>query len=450
MTTTKKIVWMSVGTWVAIVPALLLAYSSGPDVRYTGAPGDNPQGCAARGCHTSSASGGPVNPAGGSVVATFSGGTTYTPGQTQTVTVTISDPQNKSYGFQMSARLGTTTSDLSTKQGGTFVLGPGTQVLCDNNSIRKTTCPANAPVEFIEHTSPSTKAFTFQWTAPAAGSGPVTFYVAGNAVNGNGREDGGDHVYLANITLTEAAGSTCTALKPAITAVVEASQFGQSKSFSAGAWLEIYGTNLTTANGDWSKGFTGNSAPTKVNDVLVSINQKPAVISFVSSGQVNVQAPADTSTGPVNVTVTNCNSTSDAFPVTKGDVVPGVYSTVINGKNYLGAFVPGTATFTGIPSAPAKPGDVITAFGIGFGDTTPAVTTGTITQGLSQFPKGAFTVLFGTAPDPSPLYAGLGPNFVGLYQFNLTVPKLADGDYQMVFQIGSVKVPQTLLFSVKN
>jgi uncharacterized protein (TIGR03437 family) len=39
---------------------------------------------------------------------------------------------------------------------------------------------------------------------------------------------------------------------------------------------------------------------------------------------------------------------------------------------------------------------------------------------------------------------------VGLYQFNLTVPKLADGDYPMSFQVGSVKAAQTLLFTVKN
>jgi uncharacterized protein (TIGR03437 family) len=58
--------------------------------------------------------------------------------------------------------------------------------------------------------------------------------------------------------------------------------------------------------------------------------------------------------------------------------------------------------------------------------------------------------LFGTAPDPKPVYAGLGPGFVGLYQFDLTVPKLADGDYTMSFQIGSVKAAQTLLFTVKN
>jgi uncharacterized protein (TIGR03437 family) len=59
-------------------------------------------------------------------------------------------------------------------------------------------------------------------------------------------------------------------------------------------------------------------------------------------------------------------------------------------------------------------------------------------------------VLFGTAPDPNPICAGLGPDFVGLYQFDLTVPKLADCDYTMSFQVGSVQAAQTLLFTVKN
>ena len=67
------------------------------------------------------------------------------------------------------------------------------------------------------------------------------------------------------------------------------------------------------------------------------------------------------------------------------------------------------------------------------------------------FALALFTgVLFGSAPDPKPIYAGLGPGFVGLYQFDLTVPKLADGDYVMSFQVGSVKAVQNLLFTVKN
>src|SRR5678816_454873 len=98
MTTGKKIVY---AFSAAMVPMLLFAFSSGPDPRYTAAPGDNPLACAASGCHTGSAKGGPINAAGGGVTATFSGGGTYTPGQPVTVTVSVTDPTNTLHGFQM-------------------------------------------------------------------------------------------------------------------------------------------------------------------------------------------------------------------------------------------------------------------------------------------------------------------------------------------------------------
>jgi len=446
MTKAKKIVWMSVGLWVAIVPALLWAYASGPDPRYTGAPGDSPLACASSGCHTSSPNGGPVpNPAGGSVTATFSGGTTYTPGVNQTVTVTVSDPVNKLYGFQMTARL---ESNLATAQGGSFTPGTGSQVICDNNSIKRTACPASAPVEFIEHSNPGRGSFTFTWTPPPAGSGPVHFYFAGNAVNGNGNADGGDHVYTNSFVLNPV--STCSASQPSIAGVVSASAYGQFKAFTAGSWLEIYGTNLSTSSREWGGAdFVGSQAPTSLDQVSVSVDGKPAAVRFINPGQVNVQAPADTATGPVAITLTNCAGTSAPFTLTENTTEPGVLGITVNNKQYLGAFTLAGA-LTGNPNAPAKPGDVIVAYGIGFGPTTPAVAPGTITPSSPLSLLSGFSVLFGTAPDPSPIFAGLGPGFVGLYQFDLTVPKLADGDYPMTFQIGSSMVQQTLLFTVKN
>ena len=171
-------------------------------------------------------------------------------------------------------------------------------------------------------------------------------------------------------------------------------------------------------------------------------------MNFISSGQVNVLAPADATLGPVNVTLTNCSQTSAPIQVTKADLVPGLYTATVNNKLYLGAFTLAGAPI-GNPNSPAKPGAVIVTYGIGFGDTTPSVIPGNIAMGLNPL-ANPFTVLFGSAPDPKPVYAGLGPGYVGLYQFDLTVPQLADGDYTMSFQVGSVKAAQTLLFTVKN
>ncbi|HEY2843096.1 MAG TPA: hypothetical protein VGJ09_05570, partial [Bryobacteraceae bacterium] len=119
----KKVVCAFVA---AMVPVVLYALAEGPDVRYTAAPGDSPLACASSGCHTGLPQGGPINAAGGSVSATFSSGTTYTPGQPVMITVTVTDPVNTLHGFQMTARL---ESNLATAQAGRFSFASNAGVL---------------------------------------------------------------------------------------------------------------------------------------------------------------------------------------------------------------------------------------------------------------------------------------------------------------------------------
>ena len=69
----------------------------------------------------------------------------------------------------------------------------------------------------------------------------------------------------------------------------------------------------------------------------------------------------------------------------------------------------------GINSRPAKPGDVITAYGIGFGDVTPSILPGVIV-GQSNALANPVTISFGTTP-ATLSYSGLAGNFVGLYEF---------------------------------
>lgn len=156
-------------------------HSAGPDPRFTGGAGDAPEACSA--CH-----GGSPNTGKGSVKITFPAAT-YTAGAKHHIIVQVSDPDQRRWGFQLSARL---NSNPANGQAGE--LNPTdnfTQVLCDNGFPKP--CPAGQPVEFIEHTTAGTRngtsggaSFEFDWTAPADGAGPVTFFAAGNAANGNG------------------------------------------------------------------------------------------------------------------------------------------------------------------------------------------------------------------------------------------------------------------------
>jgi hypothetical protein len=81
-------------------------------------------------------------------------------------------------------------------------------VLCDDGSLKTSKgCPANSPVEFIEHSYPQgthvgTTPYTFTWTPPTTNAGTVHIYVAGSSVNNNLLADGGDHVYTNAYALT--------------------------------------------------------------------------------------------------------------------------------------------------------------------------------------------------------------------------------------------------------
>src|ERR1700683_927280 len=146
----KKLIINSSLVFVAIAPIVLYAYEYGPDPGYSAAPGDNPTACIASGCHV-----GTPNSGKGSVKIVASGGTTYVPGQTQTIMVTITDSTERKYGFQLSARV-----DSSPKTTAAGLLIPGTdgltQTLCaDGSNAPAAGCTVKAntsTLEWIEHT----------------------------------------------------------------------------------------------------------------------------------------------------------------------------------------------------------------------------------------------------------------------------------------------------------
>lgn len=472
-------IWITVGVFSVLVPLALLAWEFGPQQRVTGAPGDDPMACATSGCHTGLTKGGPINAGGGGVTATFSTGTTYTPGGAPiTITVTVTDPANKHFGFQMTAR---PESDLSNGQAGDFTAGTHQLVICDDGNPKPTKgCSSNTPVEFIEHDFPagsqvSTTPYTFTWTPPANNIGNVHFYVAGNAVNGNLQADSGDHVYTNSYVLTPAvAGFTCTnTTPPVITSVDSASGYGGYNYFASGTWLEIKGTNLADAAdprltaatnpGQWTTSdFTGSNAPTTLDGISVSINGKPAYVWYLSTGQLNVQAPEDTATGNVAITVTNCKATSSPIMFARRALAPGFLAPsnyTANGTQYAvatfqsdGAYVLNTAAGAsfGLTSRPAKPGDGIVLYGIGFGDVTKSPFLPGVIVGAANTLVNPVTISFGPAK-ASIAYQGLAGGFVGLYEFYITVPSgLANGDYQINVTQGATTVPQTMSLTVHN
>lgn len=156
----------------------------------TGAPGEG----TCRDCHNSNA----LNASGGSV--TISSPTLlnneYAPGQTYTINVTVERNGLGEFGFGFEALR------ASGANAGTLAVTNATEmhILTGNVSgnIRNTmTHKTNAGL------ATNTKTFSFNWTAPAAGTGTVSFYATGNAVNQSGNTSG-DFVYSTSMMLNEA------------------------------------------------------------------------------------------------------------------------------------------------------------------------------------------------------------------------------------------------------
>jgi uncharacterized protein (TIGR03437 family) len=438
-----KILSAKIAVGLAVIPVVILAHKAGPDPRHTGAPGD--ETCNIPQCHV----GTPLNGGGGSVVLTTSAGTTYTPGQQQTVTITINDSKAKAYGFQLTARLDTNPTN---GQAGDFTAGTQQIVLCDNpvGALKQNgqLCPANASVEFIEHSFPFPKnTLNVAWTPPSTSAGTVTLYVAANAANNDGTEMG-DHIYTTQLTLCPVLSSGQA--MPTIGGVQSAGGFSPKAGAAPGTWLEIFGAGFAAASCVWQGAdFKGTTAPTSIGGVSVSIGGANAFVDFVSPGQANVQVPSGVGDG-VPLVLTNSAGSSAPYILKTAAVAPALLAPpqapfLVNNKQYVVAQLP-DQSFVGIPSRPAKPGDILTIYGIGFGTVQPATAPGDVATQSTKLDTNA-TFLFGQQA-VVPLYQGLAPGFVGLYQFNVTVPNVAAGDSPLTVQLGTVKANQTLFVNI--
>ncbi|MEY4902774.1 MAG: hypothetical protein RLZZ292_589 [Bacteroidota bacterium] len=116
----------------------------------------------------------------------------YAPDETYYVKVSLTKSGNgtpKGYGFQLSSLFGATNEDVN----GFNTPDANVQIAQANSNKRF----------YAEHKGvSSSNVFKLKWKAPKAGSGKVTFYGAGNAVNKTG-DSSGDAAATTKLELTE-------------------------------------------------------------------------------------------------------------------------------------------------------------------------------------------------------------------------------------------------------
>ena len=236
--------------------AFAFSFLPPPDEK-TGAPNEGT--CAD--CHAGNA----LNTSGGSLMLTIP--ETYEPDEVYTIIVDLSRAGQSKWGFEMTAL------DANGARAGSFTAddAANTQLTETNNK------------QYIQHTTAGTAAGTndahsweFKWTAPDADVGPITFYTAGNAANGDGGTTG-DYIY-----------TTQSESIPPIPVV-------------AGVSLEIVGdTALSTIDTVAGVNYTlkvtntGNMMDTITLEASAEVGIEGSVLGALSDNAVELEAGATT------------------------------------------------------------------------------------------------------------------------------------------------------------
>ena len=263
-------------------------------------------------------------------------------------------------------------------------------------------------------------------TADPTGLSPNTYTgtvtVASNGINGN---------VVIPVQLVVAAQGPPVA---SVGGVVANETFAVGEPLAQGDVVSIYGNQFTF---DPPQLAGSLPLPTTLDNVQVLVNGIAAPLFYTSSGQINFEIPINAATGDGTVQVVRNGTQGNLIYLNISAQAPQFF--LVPGTGGYAITTP-QGTLTGTPSSPVHVGDTIVIYAIGLGPTSPAVTSGAAspaTAPLATVP-GVTQVCFGPespffqSPCATPLFAGLTPNYSGLYQINVTIPTgIASGNSKM-------------------
>ncbi len=277
---------------------------------------------------------------------------------------------------------------------------------------------------------PSTQGTTF----------PLTYVVTGGPGHFQGKSGSGTgSIVLStpppNIALTLTVTGNMNS-QPGLKSSVNPSgivPIGSSRlTIQPGSWLSIYGKNFAGTTTIWD-GVSTN-IPTNLEGITATLNGKPMYFWLRSPTQINLQAPDETLRGCATLTLNTPNGgVSSRVHINHAapslSLLDAKYPAVVIPTFRGGAYGKGTCDLAGptgrfsYATRPAKKGEVVVLYGVGFGPTNPTVPAGVAFTGtapvVSKFPVQV--QIGGTTVTP----AFVGLIGAGLYQINITVPAMA-------------------------
>ena len=186
--------------------------------------------------------------------------------------------------------------------------------------------------------------------------------------------------------------------------------------------MSIVGQNLSASTRVWrADDIVNGRLPTALDGVSVTINGLPAYVYFVSPGQLNVLAADDPT---ITVTKSVVVRVRTALGEGSGTVVlqPLAPAFFGNGAGGVAAVHRDGSLNTPLNrypgSRPAAPGELVSVFLTGMGQTAPSYPDGRVAAGA--LPLGTLPRVSVGGTRAEVLYAGLVSP--GLYQVNIVVP----------------------------
>ena len=243
--------------------------------------------------------------------------------------------------------------------------------------------------------------------------------------------------HYANLhTLDDPAGAARAQLAPIVkapptlTAVIGANLDKSATSVAVGSLVSIFGTNLVKVPAGLN-GWTGQTLPSSLNGVRVSLDGRPMPLIYAGTTQINAQVPVDLAPGRAKaLLVDNGNGPGPAFSVDVVAAAPEIFF-------YPVPAVLKNTNFSLVSAAnPAKAADVLLVYATGLGQTSPALTTGGLVPAGVLAYTTPVTATIGGKP-ATVVYSIAAPGFAGLYQVAVTVPAGVTGSVPLLLQQGA-------------
>jgi uncharacterized protein (TIGR03437 family) len=229
-------------------------------------------------------------------------------------------------------------------------------------------------------------------------------------------------------TVNTSGGGTTTPV-PTIASVTDGASY--TANIAEGGFFTVWGSNLAASN----IGLTNFPRPTTVSGVTVTVTPAtggtgtPVYLIYVGTGQINCLLPSTVPVGNYNVTVTSGGTTSSPVATQVVARKPGLFTQDQSGTglavvfNYISQSENDvnrltTGNYNGSLSSPAKPGQVLIAWGTGIGPYAAGDNTAGISYDFSK--SEPIAAIVGGLSIPV-VFAGLN-GYAGEDQINFQLP----------------------------